>query len=308
MSKTCIICLNKKKDVDFNDEHIIPQSLGNKKLKIYHVCTECNSLLGAKIDHELTNNIFAEIYRFYYKIEGQSGKIPNPFSKGGRTKNDKAIFIDDDLKPHYFPITCLINNESNSTLHVEAENFDKAITILNKRLLRMKRSLLSEGEVNELRQASIMISENPEVQYEYNMKLDKLNLSLIKIAYEFAYFNFGADYLKDAFAEVLRQYLFNFIYHDKYDENCETYIRLMPQEISEKIDTVYPQLNNESGFHMIFCCNLQNVCVVNIIIDKLYRFQIVADTQPRSETSNKTYIQLFPSGKSWIIDSNGNEI
>lgn len=37
----------------WTEEHIIPEAFGNKTLKIYDICKECNSGLGAYVDKKV---------------------------------------------------------------------------------------------------------------------------------------------------------------------------------------------------------------------------------------------------------------
>ena len=73
--KECIICRKTKNESEFNIEHIVQESLGNNKLKIYVECTTCNSRLGSKIEEHIINFFPIQHVRYLYKIPSK-GKIP----------------------------------------------------------------------------------------------------------------------------------------------------------------------------------------------------------------------------------------
>ena len=95
--KTCIICRKEKLENEFNEEHIIQDSIGGR-IKINDVCKECNSKLGNKVDIHLTNNFMSELNRFELGIKGKSGKLPNPFKEGGlKGEENKRVICDENL-------------------------------------------------------------------------------------------------------------------------------------------------------------------------------------------------------------------
>ena len=110
--KECIICRTKKETDKFNDEHVIPDSLGG----YYHidtVCIDCNSNLGTRVDSKLVNHKFADFQRYILGIKGKSGGIPNPFS-GTHSFSDKPeqkvqVRLDSDNKviPYIIPVVKL---------------------------------------------------------------------------------------------------------------------------------------------------------------------------------------------------------
>ena len=73
--KKCIICGELKKENEFNIEHIIPEALGNKSLKIDNVCVNCNSKLGSKVDKYITTGFFMELVRMCNNVGGKNNNI-----------------------------------------------------------------------------------------------------------------------------------------------------------------------------------------------------------------------------------------
>jgi hypothetical protein len=85
----CIFCFRDDSKISFSKEHLIPGSLGGELILHDSVCSECNSTLGADIDHEILKqaDIIAAIERLgfpysrarllnqNYKIRGISGGI-----------------------------------------------------------------------------------------------------------------------------------------------------------------------------------------------------------------------------------------
>ena len=74
--KKCIICKKIKNDEEFNNEHIIPESIGGS-LTIDNVCKECNTKLGDEIDSKIINDflICLGLLNGNLKDENGSNKI-----------------------------------------------------------------------------------------------------------------------------------------------------------------------------------------------------------------------------------------
>jgi hypothetical protein len=203
--KTCIIC--RKEKANFNDEHVIPDSIGG----YYHidkVCVDCNSLLGYKIDNKLTNHKFIEFQRHLLGISGKKGSIPNPL-KGihmfdSNPEQKVQLFLDKDGK---FDIE-LISNTSNSissegkfTIEVDKKNEAEIETITEKFLSR--NGIPKDQVKQEIRHESL-----PQPKININLKIDIHNfkLSLLKIAYEYTV-DQVPEYFNDDKAKEISQIL-----------------------------------------------------------------------------------------------------
>lgn len=184
----CIICRKDKDPADFNDEHVIPDSLGGY-YHIYTVCTACNSRMGKTVDDPLVNHKLSELYRFSQEIAGKTGKIPNPFSgtfTQKDTPNRKArldIGSDGKLVPYHTPEIIWGSDNENLTLTIAVDTKDesKIDQIVAKALARKK--IPSEAVIRGDR--TVQIDTTP-LTTRWNMDISRFKIGLLKIAYEFA--------------------------------------------------------------------------------------------------------------------------
>ena len=124
--KICIICREEKSN--FNDEHVIPDSIQG----YYHidsVCTDCNSKIGSAIDNKLTNHKFIELQRHLLGIKGKSGNIPNPFVGTHVLKEnpDQKVRLEVDNNGKFIPrllpnVPTAITNQFTITLDKKDED------------------------------------------------------------------------------------------------------------------------------------------------------------------------------------------
>jgi len=300
MKKICIICNEEKED--FNIEHIIPKSLGNSSLTINSVCTCCNSLLGRKVDTEITNNFISELYRFDNGLKGYTGKIPNPFARGGITEEGRAVHVNDELKPQYTPK--IQYDKDEQIISVEANSFEEAIEMIDKKLNRLGKSALTEEEKLELKNTYQVKEDQPVIKYDFSIKTDKLYLSLIKIGFEFAYHVHGDIYLDDEIAKILQQTLKKYVYEDKIDINLKEYVMFMPDEISNTLIRNINQVKESTksnSFHMLCAVNNNEGAYVYIIIDEIYKFIIRVGKCNKELHKTQLFFNILPSGESIII-------
>jgi|GEM_PF-2932650 len=73
----CILCLND--GVALTSEHIFPESTGGKICKNI-LCQSCNSNLGRFVDAPYLNQFVVQLARYANRLEGKTGRIPQPFS------------------------------------------------------------------------------------------------------------------------------------------------------------------------------------------------------------------------------------
>jgi hypothetical protein len=197
--KQCIICRKEKNEVDFSDEHVIPDSI-NGYYHIYTVCSVCNSNLGRSVDSKLLNHKFIEFQREALKIKGKSGQIPNPF-EGTHTLSDdsqqKVITSFNDkgeLIPKLIP-KLQFSKEDNGTSKISL-TLDKRD--LNQKDKIIKKILKRNGiDINKVKveEKQIEHSIQPQVKMQMQIDVKDFKIGILKIAYEFtvdsicSYFN-----------------------------------------------------------------------------------------------------------------------
>lgn len=184
--KTCIICRLKKDDNQFNDEHVIPESIGGY-YHIYTVCFNCNSKLGSNIDNKLTNHKFIEFQRHLLGIKGKSGSIPNPFSGTHVLQDDPnqkvQLVLDEDgkFKPRLLPnVPREIPRNGESIRIVIDQKDEKQIDSIIDKFL--SRNGLTREHIKFERKPG---SSHPWIEASMHIDIHKFKLAILKIAYEF---------------------------------------------------------------------------------------------------------------------------
>jgi len=138
--KECIICREEKSDNEFNDEHVIQDSIQGY-YHFYSVCKNCNSKLGTAVDSTVTNHKFSKFQRFLLNIKGKKGKIPNPFEGTHVLKDDPnqkiQLRVDKEgkLNPYILPTIPDLKPVSfgeRFTIIVDKSDENKIDTIIDK--------------------------------------------------------------------------------------------------------------------------------------------------------------------------------
>jgi hypothetical protein len=205
--KTCIICRQEKND--FNDEHVIPDSIKG----YYHitsVCTTCNSDLGTKIDLYVTNHHYIEMERFIHSVRGKSGNIPNPLRGNSFLVNDPDQKVSIEVVNGKFSTRLLpkVPNLKDGTFSghftVAGDKRDekKLEQIVNKMLDRKK---IDRSKVTFSK--SVKPIKNT-VSTPFKIDLHRFKAGLLKIAYEFAVDKIP-EYFQDAQAITISKILLN---------------------------------------------------------------------------------------------------
>lgn len=181
--KKCIIC--RKSKSDFNDEHVIPDSLGG----YYHidsVCTECNGKLGEKVDTKLINHKFIEFQRHLLRLKGKKGHIPNPFAGDQKMADDVSQKVRMDLKDNRFEPYLIPNIKADNVLEdgftvvVDARDEDRIASITDKILKRHgipKEKIKTEKIIRE--------KDKPTIHIQHKIDIKDFKIGLLKIAYEY---------------------------------------------------------------------------------------------------------------------------
>ncbi|WP_416197568.1 MAG: HNH endonuclease [Sporanaerobacter sp.] len=279
--KICIICRKSKSKSEFNIEHIIPESIGNKNLIIDSVCKECNSELGKKVDCEITNNIISQLDRFINNIKGKSGKIPNPFRKGV-TLDGRIVYCDDNLKPTLVPK--VVFNKETGEYNILTSSMSEAIEIINKKFKRAGKSQLTNQQIKDLRDQAEIKKERPTIRMSTSVDLYKIQMEFIKIAYEFMYYLVGQDYLKDEQGKRLAKILSDYIYKD-IKADYDGIIGELPEEeymgIISYVKILGKKYFDNENIHYIQLSKVGNINIVNITLYSTFNYFVVV--------SNKNY-------------------
>lgn len=248
--KKCIICNTEKEEDKFNIEHVIPESAGGS-FEIDNVCEECNSLLGSTIDNNFLDNFFVKVYLSKFDIKSKKGKLPKLWPKLPTRKNPKIKGI-----PQYNPYNNQFQGwkynsaiiELNGSKHLVFDSKEEIDDVLRK----FSDTELDKDDIREKFYNENYLEEHQELPINWTIKLDDLFFEAIKIAYEFASYVIGDDYLDDSFAVEFRDILLN---SSKYN--------------MEDIDKYFFNFNcEESPFnetlHSIFLMNVDDSLVVSI--------------------------------------------
>jgi len=243
----CIICRFEKPQESFNDEHVIPDSLGGY-YHIYSVCIDCNSRLGENVDAPLVNNKLSELYRFSQEIAGKSGKIPNPFAGTFTQKdapNKKArldVGKDGKLEVYHAPEVTWKEDGEKLFLRVSVDSKDES------RLDQIVAKALSRKNIPPeaiLRgERAVEIDASPFTS-QWSMDLVKFKIGLLKIAYEFA-----IDTIPTYFDDENAKLISDILQHAKYNEALK-YVKI-GNGLQEEIWSPFKEfLNLESRSHYL---------------------------------------------------------
>lgn len=260
--KTCIICRKEKND--FNDEHVIPDSIQG----YYHidkVCTDCNSKLGTNIDNKLTNHKFIEFQRHLLNIKGKSGNVPNPF-KGTHTLKDEPeqkVIVDFDeegkLIPRLLPNIPDFKKDpltDSFTIKIDKKdekNLDKIVDkILN-------RNGLDKSKITQTK--TCVESEHPWIHTTLAIDTHNFKAGMLKIAYEFAV-DIIPDYFNDEQAFVISNILLNADF-----ENLDKKITFLGSGFDKEILRPFEHLiefENNNHYIILFSSDFGLLCFINL--------------------------------------------
>lgn len=220
----CIICKLEKPE---SEEHILPESIGNKSLITRRVCKTCNDRLGSNVDKSLTDHAIVKMYR---KKKGLLGKKDVPIKildgKESDVKTGREFLIRNNI-PLLMP---RIIEQDKDHYVVEASSFEEGVNYFTKILQRKN---YSETEISSLLKRAYCVegkSLKPtfQVLVEHNYKA--LAMEAIKIAYEYTFVFLGEKYLKDQIGNLYCEELLRAINAQKRVE--------ISDELSEYV--IYP--------------------------------------------------------------------
>jgi hypothetical protein len=204
--KTCIIC--RKDKTEFNDEHVIPDSIGGY-YHIYSVCTTCNSNLGIKIDCTVTNHHLIEWARFVLGIKGKSGTIPNPLRLDTTLADnpDQKVIMKvqgGKFSPYYIPnVPKYESGAFPSHFTISGDGRDE------KKLEKIMETILNRQKIDK---SKVTISKSIKTDKRsyvtpFILDMHKFKAGILKIAYEFAVDQIP-EYLEDSQAKIISEILF----------------------------------------------------------------------------------------------------
>ncbi len=213
MKRLCIICEIFKEENEFSQEHIFPEAIGNKQLKIKNVCIHCNTKILSKIDVFLTDNILTKTRRQWYTVAGKKGYIPNPFSEGilaedykqkVRTKFDKSGKFEIEFLPLIIR-TQDANGLEHISITIDKNKEEELPSLVNKILERRNLNKLSEDEL--IKKINLITNEKPKIVFDWSFNKLEYKKAIIKIAYELGFFFLGDNYIDDETGEQMRLFL-----------------------------------------------------------------------------------------------------
>lgn len=258
---TCIICRELKSD--FNDEHVIPDSLGGY-YHIYMVCTSCNSKMGLLIDSALTNHKFIEFHRHLNSIKGKSGNIPNPFQGTQSLKDDPNQKVRTDIGVNGQLILKLLPKITLSKNDNALESFSITLDGKDKKDLdKIVSSILARNGISR-RQIEVSTSQEefrPVIQGEFKVDMHRFKMAILKIAYEFAVDKIPR-YFEDKQAKVIADVLLKADF-----ENLNERVVILGSGLDKDIQRPYEKIidfNDGNHYLILFSSKLGLLCTVSI--------------------------------------------
>ena len=213
----CIICHNLK---PVSEEHIIPDAIGGN-LKIYNVCSMCNSQMGDAIDCLMTDDDFIKYLRWQYQVKNRDNKTVDIFNAKYGWKDNEAIKV--ILKKHENSVGNIIyDGTQNPEVKIErlgsSEEFN--VTLIqgsdyNSIIQKIKREFKKIGydrsieDIKKQVPASSIKGSVQKTLAKHELSIQWFNYlpCVIKIAYEYALSRLGEKYASDIYAIIFREYL-----------------------------------------------------------------------------------------------------
>lgn len=203
----CIICNQEKEDDELSIEHVIPESAGSS-FTINCVCKECNNRLGQTIDKKFLDNKLVKFYLYSYDIKNKKGRFPKFWNTLPAKDNPKIKAIPQyNSRNNKFEgwkyKSVLSNNNGNMELIFDSSEDIEDV---------LKEFDLPDEVLEEIinkHNSGDYVRKNHKLDLRYGSSREDLFFEAIKIAYEYAYYIFGDEYLLDSFASEFREILLN---------------------------------------------------------------------------------------------------
>jgi hypothetical protein len=226
MFGTCILCLDSSKPL--TNEHIFPEAVGGRISK-YLLCKPCNDKLGHWVDAPYVDQKLIQLARSLYKIQGKTGKVPQPFSDTYSIDDSEStlkIKLDSNFAPIVVPqapkVWITENGGIRLSLSSDERDKEKIPQVFRTTLSRFFRSDagihlgLSEEHKERVIQRSIeevkQVSPKSELIQSpledcWTIDLKALFTEQVKVIYEVCCVEFGEHFRDGASAQRLRTFL-----------------------------------------------------------------------------------------------------
>ncbi len=204
----CLRCDRTLPESQRNPEHVYPHAIGGS-LVLHEVCKPCNDQLGQHFDAPLVDNLFIRMKRHRLGIANRDGKVPDPLGETVATLADQPqIRVELDRGSGVRTLPSEIrstdsNGNERRTIFLDSRDQEEVRRVQSKveeRAARRGQRAIVEVE-EEIR------TENPKIQYQFNLPIHDWMFGLFKIAYELAFFALGSPYLDDPMAAKFRSFL-----------------------------------------------------------------------------------------------------
>ncbi len=299
----CIICGEEVKE---SIEHIIPEALGNEKLVTERVCEFCNNHLGANVDYYLTDHPLVKLIRINNNLTGKKGKEIKFFDGIEKDIHSGTMYSMKDGKPKILP---RIISDKAGKIRVEAANFEEGLAHFKKVL---KRKGYEEKEIDFYCEDARYLESNhqpPEFRKDASINFALMDLAAIKIAYEYAHFIIGDEYLNDEVALLFKRELYKAVMSEKHninpDDELAKYVTfpISGSGIDKLLEEQREELNRTAMDvrHTIFFIKQDNClyCILNLCMTDVISFAVKI-----TENAEQYKIQIPMS----IVFEDGNAI
>jgi hypothetical protein len=225
IKNTCIFCFRSNNEIDFSKEHIIPKSIGGTLILDGYVCVECNSTLGAKVDHQILK--LPEIITAFEKLKIEhnkdqiinknydiTGKIDDNIQlRGGKVKAGKIRFPTQNLNDGsiiapdneiYNVLNKIIMRDKQLKNVGLSDNFIK----MKFAEFLLKYNSSNKGEYTSCPELGVALlkrdDKSPNTTFEPKGNFNLLPL-IAKIAYEFIFLIGGSQFFSNENQELVDQ-------------------------------------------------------------------------------------------------------
>ena len=212
----CIFCLHERLG---SKEHVFPLAIGGH-LTTDRVCSECNSMLGSRVDAALSDSYLVRMRRAELGLAGNSRRPPAlhelllgtstladyPGQRVQTTFNAKTGKLDIRLLPYAVDVVTTDSSKARRVI-VDKRDVDQLPKIIQRERKRHGVPPLSPeqvaAEIEKFSENATVIN-NPRVLMERSYSFAYVRHAVLKIAYELAFLWLGETYLDDPAAVELR--------------------------------------------------------------------------------------------------------
>lgn len=198
----------------FNEEHVIPLSIGGPTSLCIQVSTDANSRFGTEVDSPLVNSFFIKQHRHKHHLPGQSGNIPDIEFKGTLQNLDTpvparfSIGVDRTkiwLKPTVEYVT---GEDGRQSVKIGASSEDELLQIIkNINKKNTKKGLNPIDTATALNKANYNHISTPEMEAQMSIDVTSFSRAFVKMALGLAHFAIGEPYSRSEGADLLRKFL-----------------------------------------------------------------------------------------------------